>query len=203
MAVTGVESDSSFRKTLRGVLILPFSPRAGFSAVNKNSRLPTAIAVAVVFAAVYAIAGSFTGPQHGSDSGEFQGATFAYGLVYSLLYFVVLLVMSATYMRGAVPTETRYSSNANVLAYWFGWRFLFSSFLVFFSPSLAISGENIVFLIVSVILSLWFLYLYVVALSVVNHAPLRRCWVFGFVALFVTSFFMSFAGAFLRVLLVG
>lgn len=197
MEITEAGSVRSPRKALKGALTIPISPRAGFSAVNENSKLPTAIAVVVAFAIVYGVAKMISHSNGDLGSLESAAGDFTYGLVYSLLYFVILVVLSTIFIRGVAPAETRYSSNANVLAYWFAWRYLFSSLLVIFSPSLAISGENIVYLIVTWIAFLWFLILLVVALSVANNAPQRRCWLLGFVALLVLSFFMSFVGVFL------
>jgi hypothetical protein len=178
-------------------LMIPFSPRKGFIAIHKNPRLGAAVVVFAVSALIYAIARGFSNSHLywlSLGSREFHVDAFAYGFVDSLLSFVVLILFSTSFVKGVAANNVKYS--ANVIAYWSVWSSLLSSVLVFFSPSLAISGENIVYLAISLAKFLWFLSLFVVALSVANNAPLRRCWGIGFAALLVTSLLMSFVGAF-------
>jgi hypothetical protein len=189
------ENKSSMRKSLEGALILPVAPRKGFTQLQENSRLKSSIAVVVVFAVLYSFASMYPGGVLRERSYESNALLFTFKLAHSLLYFVVLTALSTVFIRGAASDiAIKYSSNANLIAYWFAWRFLVSSILVLSFSSLSISGENIVYLIVSFGMFLWLFIVFVVGLSVANSVPIWRCWGLGFLALFLTSFSLALIG---------
>ena len=192
VTTTGSESGVSFRDTLRSALILPFMPRKGFAVLLQNSKLGGPVLVVVVFSLLYATASSVTGVNSDPASWEFNGVEFTFRLAFAIVYFVLLVIFSTAFVRSAKVARKTYFSNAGIIAFWFAWRLIFYSILVVSHPNREIrlypfSGSEIIYLVATLSIFVWFVLLLGVALSVANNARFKYCVGIAFEAILFVS----------------
>ncbi len=153
--------------TWKAVLVIPFSPRAGFTAIRSRSNAKTAVlALFVVTVATFVV---LSHPDQQSFS-EFFGSVVL-GLGYVLLFYAVLVLISTALMkqRGG---EGDLSPNAKVFGFWLVWFLALTTIArLAFIPL-----GYFVYAIPAFLLVIWFFVLAAVALSASNYVPLRRTW---------------------------
>lgn len=172
---------------MSAAVLLPISPRSSISALQKNS-IGITVVIVLVFATLYSVSKLLVVLER-SFVGSWLAIPYALAvfILLTLMYFAFLVIITALLMKGRVASRREFVQNANAIGYWFAWRCIASSILMLLFPSRAIAGENIAYVISSVIIFLWFLYLFVSTISVANNTSIRSCWVPGILSLFLSS----------------
>ncbi len=138
--------------------------------------------MAVVFATAYSVTNRYprlTGP---SDSWLAVLANTTFDLSYTLLSLLLLVVFSAVFMAALTGGRRDYSANGKLLCYRGAWQYGLSSLAV------VLVGDHVELMtLVSLLLLVWFLFLFAVALSIANSIPLKRCWLPAIGALLCTT----------------